>query len=162
MTDIKSEFPQSAPLAILIVPPIWVLTLIAFGLVVNALFPSRTLFDWRSYPVGIILCVLGAASVFTSIAIFRRRGTEIEPASRKNTVLITDGPFSFSRNPIYLGMTLVLFGVAFFVGTLPMFLAPIIFFCIINFVFIPYEEQKMERQFGESFVEYKHRVRRWI
>ena len=157
-----SESPAPVPALLKIFPPIWVLTLIVLGLIVNALYPWRSLIDWQSYPIGIIFCALGVGSVFSSIRIFRRRGTELEPTSKKNTLLITDGPFSFSRNPIYLGMTLVLFGVAFLVGTLPMFLVPIVFFCIINFVFIPFEEEKMERQFGEQFLAYKKRVRRWI
>ncbi len=145
-----------------IVPPIWIVIFLAVGLGVNWLFPSREFMDWRCYPAAVILFVVGLFTVLGTGSLFRRRGTEILPHSPTNKLLMTDGPYRFSRNPMYLGMTLVLLGVAFFVGTLPMFLAPITFFGLINFVFVPFEEAKMLRQFGEQFADYKQRVRRWV
>ncbi len=156
------ETPRPVPWPVKIVPPIWIVIFLAIGLFVNWLFPSRELMDWRSYPVAIILFVLGVSSMLWTGSIFHRRGTEILPASPTNKLLLVEGPFRVTRNPMYLGMTLVQLGIAFFVGTLPMFLVPIAFFCLINFVFIPFEEAKMLRQFGEQFEEYRRKVPRWI
>jgi protein-S-isoprenylcysteine O-methyltransferase Ste14 len=155
---------QSPPVPKLmrIVPPLWIVILLVIGLCIHWLLPTRDILDWRCYPAGIILFVLGIFSVFWAGSLFRKRGTEILPHSPTNKLLMMDGPYRFTRNPMYLGMTLVLLGIAFFVGTLPMFLVPVVFFCIINFVFIPFEEAKMQRQFGDQFANYKQRVRRWI
>jgi protein-S-isoprenylcysteine O-methyltransferase Ste14 len=163
-SDLKEQdkYPTSVPRLVKIVPPIWIVIFVAVGLCVNWLFPSRDFMDWRSYPIGIILFGFGLSGVLWAGSIFHRRGTEIVPASPMNKLLLVEGPFKITRNPMYLGMTLAQLGIAFFVGTLPMFFVPIAFFCLINFVFIPFEEQKMLRQFGDQFADYKRRVRRWL
>jgi len=67
-----------------------------------------------------------------------------------------------SRNPIYLGMVLMLVGCAIYAGTLLFYLVAALYFAIINIVFCPYEEQKMQGTFGEEFLAYKRSVRRWL
>jgi len=78
------------------------------------------------------------------------------------TSLVTSAPYTFTRNPMYLGLTIVLFGFAVFFGSIVMLLAPIAFVVIIDRMVIPREEANMERLFGPTYVEYKLRVRRWI
>jgi protein-S-isoprenylcysteine O-methyltransferase Ste14 len=94
--------------------------------------------------------------------LFRREGTELNPASTTNRKLVTRGPFRFTRNPMYLGLVIATLGIAFWVGAWPMFLAPIAAFVTTNWVHIPFEEAKMRRQFGAEFDAYVSRVRRWI
>ena len=94
--------------------------------------------------------------------LFRREGTEINPTSPANRRLVTFGPFRLSRNPMYLGLVLTTLGVAFWVGAWPMFLAPIAIFATTNWAHMPFEEEKMRRQFGASFDAYASKVRRWI
>jgi len=53
-------------------------------------------------------------------------------------------------------------GIACFAGTLPVFAVPVLLFLLCNFVFIPFEEAKMQRQFSGQYTDYLHRVRRWI
>ena len=74
----------------------------------------------------------------------------------------TDGPYRFTRNPMYLGLVIVTLGIAVWVGAWPMFLAPIAIFATTNWVHIPYEEAKMRRQFGATYDGYIGRVRRWV
>ncbi len=152
----------SVPKLMKIVPPVWIVIFLALGLCTHWLFPSRGFMDWRCVPAAIILFVVGLFTALGTGSLFRKRGTEMLPHSPANTLLMTDGPYKFSRNPMYLGMTLAQIGIAFFVGTLPMFLVPVAFFCLINFVFIPFEEVKMFRQFGEQYADYTRRVRRWL
>jgi protein-S-isoprenylcysteine O-methyltransferase Ste14 len=63
---------------------------------------------------------------------------------------------------MYLGLVLVTLGIALWVGAWPMFLAPIAIFATANWVHIPFEEEKMRRQFGASFDAYASKTRRCI
>jgi protein-S-isoprenylcysteine O-methyltransferase Ste14 len=97
-----------------------------------------------------------------AIAIFRREGTETNPTSSTNRVLVVDGPYRYTRNPMYLGLVLVTLGIAIWVGAWPMFLVPIATFATANWAHIPFEEAKMRRQFAAAYDEYVGRVRRWL
>jgi protein-S-isoprenylcysteine O-methyltransferase Ste14 len=113
-------------------------------------------------PLGVLLLVAGVALSATGGALFRREGTELNPASATNRALVTRGPFRFTRNPMYLGLVIATLGIAFWVGAWPMFLAPIALFATTNWVFIPFEEAKMRQQFGAEYDAYVGQVRRWI
>ena len=113
-------------------------------------------------PVAVLLIVVGVALSVTEGVLFRREGTELNPASTTNRKLVTRGPFRFTRNPMYLGLVIATLGIAFWVGAWPMFLAPIAVFATTNWMNIPFEEASMRRQFGAEFDAYVSRVRRWI
>ncbi len=113
-------------------------------------------------PLGVLLLVAGVALSAAGGALFRREGTELNPASATNRRLVTRGPFRFTRNPMYLGLVTATLGIAFLLGAWPMFLAPIAVFVTTNWVHIPFEEAKMRRQFGTEYEAYVGRVRRWI
>jgi len=70
--------------------------------------------------------------------------------------------FKISRNPVYLGMVVVLFGEAIFLGSLVTFIIPILFFILVNQINIPYEEKNLEKVLGRKYLNYKKKVRRWI
>jgi len=144
-------------------PPVWALFYLIAAGIVSALYPWRTaLVDLRFLWIGIAITLVGLAVAFSAANLFRRRGTDIKPTSETNKLLVTDGPFRFTRNPMYLGLTIFTFGIALCVGSLPMFAVPIMLFLTVTFVHIPFEEEKMRRQFGPIFDDYTHRVRRWI
>jgi protein-S-isoprenylcysteine O-methyltransferase Ste14 len=79
-----------------------------------------------------------------------------------STALVRSGVFSFSRNPIYLGMILGLGGIAILFQNPFSLLAPILFYLVVEFKFIPFEEKKMATEIGEPYLQYKQRVRKWI
>src|SRR3989344_5430936 len=145
-----------------VVPPVWFFTFLLLGVVVHYLVPAARVFDLPSPLAGGILFAVGFALTLFSSSLFSREKTEILPTSPTNRVLITYGPFRFSRNPMYLGMVLALLGLALFFGSLPVYLAPVAQFLILNFVFIPFEEAKMARFFGASYEAYTQKVRRWL
>jgi protein-S-isoprenylcysteine O-methyltransferase Ste14 len=97
-----------------------------------------------------------------AIVLFRREGTEVNPTSPANRKLVTNGPYQFTRNPMYLGLVILAVGIAFWVGACPMFIAPIATFATVNWVHIPFEEAKMRRQFGAAYEDYVDLVRRWL
>jgi protein-S-isoprenylcysteine O-methyltransferase Ste14 len=100
-------------------------------------------------PLAVLLIVVGISLSVTAVVLFRREGTELNPASTTNRKLVTRGPFSLTRNPMYLAIVITTLGIAFWVGAWPMFLAPL-------------AEASMRRQFGAEFDAYVSRVRRWI
>lgn len=143
-------------------PPIWMFLFLALAGVASAIYPWKTILDLTIIPLGIALVVIGFAVALWGRMIFFAEKTEINPASEKNAKLVTRGAFSFTRNPMYLGIAIFSLGIAFWVGSLPMFLVPILMIVVCSQVHIPFEEAKMRRQYGEAYDAYTARVRRWI
>lgn len=143
-------------------PPVWALVYVLIALVVSWLLGWPWLPGFPLPTLGLILALVPWILPVWAVAVFRREGAEINPLSPTNRVLIVDGPYRYTRNPMYLGLVLVTLGIAVWVGTWPMFLAPIAVFATANWVHIPFEEAKMHRQFGAAFDEYAGRVRRWV
>jgi protein-S-isoprenylcysteine O-methyltransferase Ste14 len=126
------------------------------------------LLGWPKLPglplpsLGILLIVLGVIAPVWAIRKFRHEGTEVSPTSPTNRQLVTVGPYRWTRNPMYLGLVVITFGIALWVGSWPMLAAPVAVFATANFVHIPHEEAKMRRQFGAAYDAYVQRVRRWV
>jgi protein-S-isoprenylcysteine O-methyltransferase Ste14 len=116
----------------------------------------------RSVPLAIVLAAAGIGLALWGERTFAAAGTEIMPASSTNKTLVTHGPFRFTRNPMYLGLTVIALGIALYMGTLPFLVIPVLVFLLTNFGFIPFEEAKMARQHGDAYTDYRKRVRRWI
>jgi protein-S-isoprenylcysteine O-methyltransferase Ste14 len=143
-------------------PPLWALALLIASYFLSELAVFAGLPQWRSQTVGLILFVMGVALPVVAASQFSAAGTQIMPTSEKNDALVTTGVYSFTRNPMYVGVITASLGAALFFGRPLMFLAPLCVFAITNFALIPFEEAKMRRQFGETFDAYCKRVRRWL
>jgi protein-S-isoprenylcysteine O-methyltransferase Ste14 len=144
-----------------IVPDGYFVILLLMSILFHFIFPiAKILFYPYSYS-SIFFIITGIIIVFRTNFILLKNATSIKP-SEIPCVLITFGPFRYSRNPIYLGMTIILFGVEILLGSLSPFIFPIIFLIIINKSIIPDEENKLEKIFGEKYLDYKTEVRRWI
>ena len=111
--------------------------------------------------LGIIPLSAGVAVVLWAAGIFRRVGTAIKPFE-VSTVLVVDGPYRVSRNPIYLGMVCALIGVAVLLGSLtPVVVIPLFAYWI-DRRFIRAEEAMLGETFGTQYDSYKAQVRRWL
>jgi protein-S-isoprenylcysteine O-methyltransferase Ste14 len=143
-------------------PPVWALLFLSIAGAASWLHSWRGLVDLHVVWLGVALVAVGVAVAVWAFALFRREGTEINPISETNASLVVRGPFRFTRNPMYLGLVFITFGIAFWVGSLPMFAVPVLVFATANWVHIPFEEAKMRRQYGAAFDKYTGRVRRWI
>jgi protein-S-isoprenylcysteine O-methyltransferase Ste14 len=110
---------------------------------------------------GVILGLTGFSMMMWSWGLFKKRNVGICPKA-ETTSLVTDGPYRFTRNPMYLGFVLMLAGIALSVGTPPFYLSAIAYFMILNSVFCPYEESKLISSFGTECIQYMSKVRRWI
>jgi protein-S-isoprenylcysteine O-methyltransferase Ste14 len=111
--------------------------------------------------LGIIPIVGGVAINLIADSAFRRAKTTVKPFE-ESSALVTGGAFRVSRNPMYLGFLLILFGIAILLGSLAPFVVVLVFPILMDQVFIQVEERRLEDKFGQSWLEYKARVRRWI
>jgi len=143
-------------------PPLWAIALLIVFYFLSDLPMLARLPLWQSQIIGAALIILGMLLPATAITMFRRAGTEVSPTSKTNAKLITTGPYALTRNPMYTGVIIASLGVALWFGRPLMFLTPLIIFVITNFVLIPFEEEKMRRQYGAEFDAYTKKVRRWL
>lgn len=144
-----------------ILPPIVFLALFLMTIGVHIFAPiKRVLYPPVNY-LGVFLILFGFALIGWAYLIFLGSHTTIKPYE-KPTTLHREGPFRFSRNPMYLGMVIILLGSSTLLGTATTFIFPGIFFIIIDTVFIPTEEKILEETFGNRYLAYTDTVRRWI
>jgi protein-S-isoprenylcysteine O-methyltransferase Ste14 len=143
-------------------PPVWAFVYAAVAGGASAAVAWRSLIDLRVVPLGGLLLAIGLGLGVWAARLFRSAGTELNPTSAANRVLVTHGPYRFTRNPMYLGLVVFTLGLALAVGSLPMFAVPALLFLTVDRVHIPFEEAKMRRQFGAAFDDYTARVRRWL
>jgi len=151
----------AAPKARKVLPPVYFFASLLLMLVLHYQVPGMRIISGSARFLGIVL--MGAALGFGLWArlLFVQVGTTVKPF-QESSELVVQGPFHFTRNPMYLSLTTLLFGLGILLGSLtPFFVIPF-FVLIINRRFIPAEESMLERRFGESYRAYRGRVRRWI
>lgn len=113
------------------------------------------------WPVSFVL--IGIAVALAGVLEFKKFSTTVNPLSPdKASCIVDSGIFSFTRNPMYLGMLLVLIGWGDFLDSLIAFIGAGVFFLYIDRFQIKPEEQILSDNFGEPYVAYLQRVRRWI
>ena len=141
-------------------PPLIYLVPLALGLLLHRRYPLEAPGHRVAAVIG-FACTLSAAVVLPALLAFRRAATRPEPW-RPATALVTDGPYRLSRNPMYLGFTLLYLGIALLSGSLwPLLLLPLVLLTM-HFGVIVREEAYLERRFGEAYREYRRRVKRWL
>lgn len=131
------------------------------SLALHRLMPFTVLPRGLSIAVGRALAVLGLALGATSIRTMRSAHQPVDPR-HPTTQLVTNGPYRYSRNPIYVGMTLLYSGISIFAGAVwPLLMLPSVLY-VLKKGMIEGEERYLEHRFGDSYMEYKARVRRWL
>lgn len=114
---------------------------------------------WRWAGLGPLAAGLGVAGA--ALLRFHAQGTTHNPYGLP-TALVTTGPYRFSRNPMYVGLLSGLLGVGMLRGTVPFLAVPPVLFLLLRTAFIPYEEARLEGLFGEAYLAWKRRTRRWL
>src|SRR5260221_12968055 len=140
-------------------PPLLYAVPLAAGLVVQYYRPQPVLPSPLGRLVGIGLVVLGFTA-FGAVTAFRRAGTSPNPW-KPTSALVVSGPYRWTRNPMYVGLTLWYLGITAWVNTLwPLLALPLVLLSM-HYGVIRREEAYLERQFGEEYRRYKATVRRW-
>ena len=142
-------------------PPLIYLAGLGIGFGLDALLPSASLPGWLAWSLGSVLLLGGLALAVSFVRAFRRTGTPVNPGESATT-LVTTGPYRLSRNPGYLGMTLGYAGIAVLSGALWALVPLVPTLLLIDRGVIRREERHLERRFGEQYIRYRTRTRRWI
>lgn len=111
--------------------------------------------------IGLSLIGFGFLLAFNSISRFIKAKTGVVPFS-KSTALITEGFYKYTRNPMYVGMNSFLLGLLIILNNPINFIFLVIFFFIVRNLFVIKEEVQMLETFGEEYLAYKNKVRRWL
>lgn len=144
-----------------VAPPVLFLVCLVVMIGLHWLLPVRVILRYPLNLVGLVPMLAGWGMGLTGVAVFRRQHTNIHPF-RKADVLVTTGVYGLSRNPMYLCLSLVLFGTWLLLGAITPVAGALAFAVIIDRWYIPAEEQMLSEQFGEVYEDYRRRVRRWL
>ena len=155
----KAEL-RDAP-KVIVFPPVLFLSALILGV---ALQFVRTIHLWKGLPARIAggaLVVLGLATIISAKNRMRRAGTNVNPGE-PTTAIVTDGPYRFTRNPIYFGGTVAYLGLSLLFSAFWPLLTLIPFLALMHWGVVLREERYLEGKFGDSYRNYKAQVRRWL
>ena len=156
MTETENDRP-----GVIAKPPLIYLGFLLLGLGLDRLWPVAVLPEAAQYALGGTLVGLGGLVAVAAIRRFKAAGTSFhthEPA----TAILSDGLYGVSRNPIYLGLTAIYIGAGVMAdaGWVSALLGPLL--VVMHYGVIAREERYLERKFGDEYLRYKAKVRRWI
>jgi protein-S-isoprenylcysteine O-methyltransferase Ste14 len=146
---------------VLVFPPALFAGTLVLGLVLHWLRPVSLLPPLPARLAGLVVLVLSWWLVHSAEAAMKRAGTNVRP-DQPSLAIVTDGPFRFSRNPMYLATTGLYLGITLLVNTpWPLILlSPMLL--VLHGGVVRREERYLEAKFGEPYRAYKSRVRRWV
>lgn len=169
MTNQSLERPPIAEPAdrpgVLIKPPILFLGALVLGLVLELILPlsltSGPVAAWTLAAIGLLLVAIGAALLTAAMRAFKRAGTNV-PTWMPTTTVVTDGPYRWSRNPIYVALLLIYAGIAFAAGSPWLLLLIPAILAVLHWGVVAREERYLEAKFGRAYFDYKASTRRWL
>jgi protein-S-isoprenylcysteine O-methyltransferase Ste14 len=142
-------------------PPLYFVAGFLIGLALERVVPLPSATPLPARIAGAVL--IGASALLAGSAVyrFRRARTSVLP-HRPASAFVAQGPYRFTRNPMYVGMSLLYLGIAVLTGAAwAILLLPLVVFTVDRRV-IRREEAYLERRFGPDYVRYKRQVRRWV
>ena len=142
-------------------PPLIYAGALALRLVANKLYPMAFLPRAVSRVLGLPLIFGGLAIGLLGFREMRRAETNVDPY-KPATAIVTEGPYRFTRNPLYVGMTLVYSGITALFNAFPAAMLLPLALAVMRGGVIEREERYLERKFGDEYLAYKARVRRWL
>lgn len=145
----------------MIPPPLTAIALLVCAHVFILISPQLRIGFYQSSLLGAVLIFIGAGITLWSFVLFRIIKTTLNP-NKKPQKLIVKGPYKFSRNPMYLGIVIVLLGYAILQGSIIFLIVPVIFFLLMDNIVIPFEEKLVKETGDNKSNEYFKRVRRWL
>lgn len=146
---------------VLVRPPLLYLGALGLGLLLELAWPLASFGGPLRWAVAGLAVLGGLALAALAMRRFRAAGTNV-PTPLPATALVTEGPYRVSRNPIYLGLTLIYLGIGIAADSIWVLglLVPVL--VVLRYGVIAREERYLERKFGRAYRDYRARVRRWL
>jgi protein-S-isoprenylcysteine O-methyltransferase Ste14 len=145
-------------------PPLLFLGALVLGALLSAtvlIGPHPGSANGLAVMVGVIFVVIGFAIAALAVRTFTRAGADVVPG-RPATALVTGGPYRFTRNPIYIGFTLIYFGIAILATSVWILVLLVPVLVILRRGVVLREEAYLDAKFGEAYRKYQARVPRWL
>jgi protein-S-isoprenylcysteine O-methyltransferase Ste14 len=152
--------PADSP-GVVVWPPLLYGTALLVGVALHFLLPLAALPKGPSRVAGALFLAGGLALGAWGERTMHHAGTNVHP-SKPALALVDAGPFRFSRNPLYVGLTLMYAGLALLIPALWPLLMLIPVLAVLSWGVVRREERYLERKFGEGYRSYKARTRRWL
>jgi protein-S-isoprenylcysteine O-methyltransferase Ste14 len=141
--------------ALLIGVAMWALSRLTQSVTVSVVFPITM--------TAVVIVLIGGGITLSGAITFRRAKTTVDPFKPESaSSLVTFGVYRMTRNPMYVGLLMVLIGWAVFLVNVWSALGPLVFVAYITRFQIQPEERALASLFGEAYASYKSRVRRWL
>ena len=141
-------------------PPLIFLGLFVIGSVTGYFIPIPLLPSAAALPTGIVIALAGVYLSLVSFREFARAKTS--PDFRPVRAIVSAGPYRYTRNPIYISFSTIYAGLGIAFNSLVTFLPLLVAIAVVDRVIVPREERYLEKRFGEEYLRYKAKVRRWV
>lgn len=144
-----------------VLPPIVFIIALILGTAIGYIFPIALPFSKLKAAISTILIIASLFLGVCSALLFRKHNTDIDPMGSA-TMLLKTGPYKYSRNPIYVSMIILIFGIGVLLGNtwILLMLIPAVLYLRKNVVLL--EEKHLIKQFGNDYKKYSSDVRRWL
>jgi len=142
-------------------PPTYFFISLIISVLLHFVLPISKIINFPFNLIGFLFFIVGTGLNIWADQLFKKESTTVKPFDKPSS-LVQTGPFKFSRNPMYLGMTLLLIGAGFILGSITSFVGAVLFILSMEIIFIAPEEANLLKNFGEEFKNYKKTVRKWI
>jgi protein-S-isoprenylcysteine O-methyltransferase Ste14 len=161
MTEPPSTHSSSDNPHVLVLPPLLYGAALVAGFLLQWIAPRPILSSSSRYWAGGVLVAFGILLAMWGRRMMERAGTNINP-TLPSTALVTTGPFRFSRNPLYVALTLVLVGLGLLANALWVLVLAVAVLLVMHFGVVRREERYLEAKFGDVYRTYRSRVRRYF
>jgi len=159
-TSVQASEPRDHP-DVIAPPPLIFGAAFGLGYLLHYIYPLHPVPDGLTDPVGWSLIAVSLLIAATGFRALKRAGTHVDPY-KPTTTLVTNGPYRFTRNPLYVASTLLYLGFAIWLNLLWPVVILLFALVIIHFGVIRCEERYLGNKFGSAFDDYCRRVRRWL
>ena len=146
---------------VLVLPPLVYGGACVLGLLLHLLLPLHVLPTTLARGIGVVCVLVSCPLALLTLRALSRAHTPVDPM-KPTTALVTEGPFHYSRNPIYLALTLLYVGVALLINALWILLLVVPALVVLRYGVIAREEAYLTRKFGDAYRQYTTQVRRWL
>ena len=142
-------------------PPLIYLSAMAIGALIHISFPIRLLPRTPALCLGVLLMAVSLPIAVSGFRALARAKTAVDPR-KPSTAIVNYGAFRYTRNPLYISLTLLYLGIASLINSLWILILVFPLLSVIQKGVIEREERYLEKKFGEEYLRYKRRVKRWI